>query len=132
MFIPIQPLSDYYSTRKIKVGLDHWSNSQDQDFRQCPLKWYRGHVLRLKAFQEKSYFVKGRAFHKAMEEFYKLSPGERTPKLLLDTYRAEILANESSYAVSEDMRSDLVLGDKALNTYWGTYFNDTQIPKSQT
>ena len=119
------------STEQWDVELDHWSNSQDSDFRQCKRKWWlsRAHRLEPKAVKEPLY--RGTAVHHALEMFHSLELADRSLDVLQHYFNASY--NEATADVPGDKRKEVedwrnLIGRKTMEGIWNKYGVDKDVP----
>lgn len=117
----------------LKIHVDHWSHSQDQTFRQCPLKWYRSSVLGLQKKVTSPALYRGLAVHDALEQFHSIVPKSRT-KDVLDYYFEQYYREQRKKIEDREKLKDFdewhqTVGQKVLQDIWNKYGNDPTIPK---
>lgn len=128
-FRAVDSIDPLYKTTRVPIEVLRWSNSQDEAFRRCPLKWYRSSVLGLRPNVTKSYFLKGRAIHAAIQALYAEPPKNRDLELALRMFDAVL--DQAGYADNSDYKHDLESGNKALKAYWAEYDRDEGLPAAE-
>lgn len=124
-------------TQTVPIRIDHWSNSQDGDFRRCKRKWWYSRGLGLKPKIIADPLHRGLTLHHALEVFHTLPPEERTEAVLIDAFTEYYLrAVESfeflSYAQRDEKVSELqewknTIGIRTIQQIWNTYGQDEDI-----
>lgn len=125
-----QSISKFFKTARADIKLDHWSNSQDMSYRQCPIKWYLGSYLRLTKKDTKPALRKGLAVHKAMETFYCEHPKDRHPDLMIEAHHQYLM--DAPYKDAEERQKEMQIGESVLLQYFNEYGKDESIPKATT
>lgn len=123
-------ITNFFKTARADIEIDHWSNSQDMSYRQCPMKWYMGHYLRLTRKDTKPALRKGLAIHKAMEPFYCVEPNDRALEIMIDAHRDYLM--ELPYSDANERNKDILVGENVLRQYFDNYGKDEEIPKAIT
>lgn len=124
------------TSKIVDIKLKHWSNSQDQSFRKCRLKWYRSTVLGLMPKKISDPLYRGLSVHYALQQFHSLDVLNRTLDALLghftDYYNSRLIVAAATGDTDEqssltDWRDNI--GVPTMSQIWRTYNRDADIPK---
>jgi DNA-binding Lrp family transcriptional regulator len=120
--------------KEIEIKLDHWSHSQDQDYRRCPYRWYCRSILKLRPKIPAAPLSLGYCIQSGLEAFYAVAPEHRSEEQLLETFKETFeKGGETLKDVAYDeYQKQMNVGLKTLECYWGDVNEDEEIPACMT